>query len=196
MAYTTISTDSLGTGVGFHRPEVPVFEPLTPTDPAIKAMTDLKKVSARTIFPKESIETANQKMIQNRIRMLFVVNISDEVIGLITANDILGEKPVRIAQQDQKKHSDITVQDIMTPVDQIDCFQIKDVSTARVGDIVETLKSKKRQHALVVDYQGFSNKRTIRGIFSLNQIARQLGIQVRSYAVGDTLAEIARVLQA
>lgn len=196
MAYTTISTDSLGTGVGFHRPEVPVFEPLTPTDPAIKAMTDLKKVSARTIFPKESIETANQKMIQNRIRMLFVVNISDEVIGLITANDILGEKPVRIAQQDQKKHSDITVQDIMTPVDQIDCFQIKDVSTARVGDIVETLKSKKRQHALVVDYQGFNNKRTIRGIFSLNQIARQLGIQVRSYAVGDTLAEIARVLQA
>lgn len=195
MGFITLTTDRLGQGVGFHRPEVPVFEPLTLKDSAIKAMTDLKKISSRTIFPKETIETANQKMIQNRIRMLFVVNISDEIVGLITATDILGEKPLRVSQEHHVKHNDIMVQDIMTPAENIEVFQIKDVSSARVGDIVETLKNKHRQHALVVDYQGFSNNRTVRGIFSLNQIARQLGIQVRTYALGDTLTEIARVLQ-
>lgn len=195
MTFTTISTEPLGPGVGFHRPEVPVFEPLTLADPSIKAMTDLKKVSARTIFAKEAIETANQKMIQNKIRMLFVVNISDEVTGLITADDILGEKPVRVAQEHQKKRNEVIVEDIMTPFDHIDAFSIKDISTSRVGDIVETLKAKGRQHALVVDNQGFNNKKTIRGIFSLNQIARQLGIHIRSFVVADTLSEIAKVLQ-
>jgi CBS domain-containing protein len=190
-----LPTINLGTGIKFHRPEAPVFEPLNPTDPAIKAMTDLKKIPARIIYPKESIDAANEKMIANKVRLLFVVNYSDQILGIITAQDILGEKPVKFAQENNVKRSEILVQDIMTPAEQLDVIEIKTLANATVADIIETLRQKKRQHILVVDYQGPNNEKTVRGIFSLNQIARQLGIPVKSYDIADTLTEIAKVLQ-
>ena len=72
-------------------------------------------------------------------------------------------------------------------------LSLRDVSHARVGDIVETLKHDKRQHALVVDDQGVNNENTIRGIFSLTQIARQLGIDIQIHELAHTFSEIAQI---
>ena len=82
----------------------------------------------------------------------------------------------------------------MTPASDVECFSIKDVSEARVGDIIETLKHDHRQHALVVDFQGANNEMTVRGIFSLSQIARLLGVNLENFEVAHTLAEIAHVM--
>lgn len=190
-----LPTIELGNGTKFHRPEAPEFEPLQPTDPAIKAMTDLKKVPARIIYPKSTIDAANEKMIANNVRLLFVVNYSDQIIGIITAQDILGEKPLQYAQENNIKRSDILVKDIMTPAKNIQVLDIKTLSQATVADIIETLRHKKTQHILVVDYEEPNNEKIVRGIFSLNQIARQLGIQVKTFDIADTLSEIAKVLQ-
>lgn len=190
-----LSTIPLGTGIKFHRPEAPVFEPLQPIDPAIKAMTDLKKIPARIIYPNETIDAANEKMIANKVRLLFVVNYSDQILGIITTQDILGEKPIQFAQENNLKRNQILVKDIMTKAEDLDVIEIKTLSYATVVDIIETLRQKKRQHILVVDYQGPKGEKTVRGIFSLNQIARQLGITIRSYDIADTLVEIAKVLQ-
>jgi acetyl-CoA carboxylase beta subunit len=54
---------------------------------------------------------------------------------------------------------------------------------------VATLKRAGRQHALVVD-QASGGRQMVRGIFSLTQIARQLGIAVQTPAIGNTFAEI------
>ncbi|MCS7205955.1 MAG: CBS domain-containing protein [Leptospiraceae bacterium] len=190
-----LSTVPLGSGIKFHRPEAPVFEPLQPTDPAIKAMTDLKKIPARIIYPNEPIDAANEKMIANKVRLLFVVNYSDQILGIITAQDILGEKPVKFAQENNVKRSEILVKDIMTPSNEIDVIEIKTLSQATVADVIETLRHRKQQHILVVDYQGPSGEKMVRGIFSLNQIARQLGIPIKTYDIADTLVEIAKILQ-
>ena len=74
-------------------------------------------------------------------------------------------------------------------------LSLRDVSHARVGDIVETLKQDKRQHALVVDDQGPNNENTIRGIFSLTQIARQLGIDSQIHELAHTFAKISQMTQ-
>ncbi|MFN3603095.1 MAG: CBS domain-containing protein [Leptonema sp. (in: bacteria)] len=190
-----LPTILLGYGVKFHRPEAPVFEPLQPTDPAIKAMTDLKKIPARIIYPNETIDAANEKMIANKVRLLFVVNYSDQILGIITAQDILGEKPIQFAQEFNIKRNQILVKDIMTAAENLDVIEIKTLTLSTVADIIETLRQKKRQHILVVDYQGPNNEKTVRGIFSLNQIARQLGISIRTFDIADTLVEIAKVLQ-
>ncbi len=191
-----IPTVILGNGVRFHRPEAVELENLHIDDPAIKAMTDLKKVPARIIYPNENIDAANEKMIANNVRMLFVVNYSDQIVGIITAQDILGEKPLRYAQENNIKRSDILVRDIMIPANEIEVIEIKSLATATVKDVIETLKTKKRQHLLVVDYKLPEHIKMVRGIFSLNQIARQLGIPVKSFDVDNTLAEIAKILQA
>ena len=71
----------------------------------------------------------------------------------------------------------------MTPADLIETMELHDVLQFRVGDIVETLKRSGRQHALVIESgspDATSATRTVRGIFSLTHIARQLGLPPRS----------------
>ncbi len=193
MNYQLLPSNILGANVTYHRPDHTTTSKVDMDDPALEVMTDFKKVTAITISPWESIETANQRMIQRGIRTLFVVDVHDYLVGLITASDILGEKPIQYIQSFGGQRKDITVEDIMVSRENIEVLSLRDVSHARVGDIVETLKHAERQHALVVDDEGSNNKNTVRGIFSLTQIARQLGIDIQIHELDHTFAEIAQM---
>lgn len=195
MSYRVLQSSTISRGVSFHRPDHHRHPSVTTQSPALEVMTDLKKTSAITIHPAESLESAQQKMIQRGVRMLLVVDYNDEILGIITATDILGEKPIQFIQKNGGNARDLKVQDIMTPQSDMDALLIKDVSHSRVGDILATLKHHHRQHALVVDTQGPRNEVTVRGIFSLTQIARQMGVQIQTYDVAENLAEIAHFIQ-
>ena len=49
------------------------------------------------------------------MRLLFVLDGDRFVVGVITATDLLGEKPMRFVQERGGTRSDILVADIMTP---------------------------------------------------------------------------------
>ena len=127
--------------------------------------------------------------IKGGVRLLLVVDADRRVHGLVTANDILGEKPVKTAVQQGVHRSEVQVRDIMTPRDALEALDIRDVETATVGHIVTTLKAAGRQHTLVVD-QDTKGRQRVRGVFSATQIARQLGIVISTEAVACTFAEI------
>ena len=194
MSYKSLTSSHLGQGVTYHKPDHARYENLTLENPALDVMTDLKKVTAFTIHPGEKIDTADKKMKDKAVRMLFVVDAHDDIQGVITSGDILGEKPMKYIQQNGGTHAEIEVSDIMCPASRIETLTIKEVSHAKVGDIIETLKHLGRQHALVVDNQGSGNKMTLRGIFSLSNIARQLGVKIQNHEVASTLADIAHVI--
>ncbi|MBL8020268.1 MAG: CBS domain-containing protein [Leptospirales bacterium] len=195
MSYKVIKAATLEQNISFHRPDHHRHPPVTLGNPALEVMTDLKKTSAVTIHPGESMEAAKQKMIQRGVRMLLVTDYADGIIGVITANDIQGERPIQFVQKNGGSVKELKVQDVMTDQAGMDALNIKEVANARVGDIVETLRHHHRQHALVVDNQGARNEPTVRGIFSLTQIARQLGVAVQTYDVAENLAEIAHFMQ-
>jgi len=161
--------------------------------PATDVMTDLTRVDAVTILPGASVTEANQAMIRHGVRSLFVVDEANAIAGLITATDALGEKPIQFAQERGLRHAEVLVHHVMMPAAQLEAIELADVLRARVGDIVETLKHSGRQHALVVDggsADPASPERTVRGIFSLTQIARQLGLPSHAGRVAKTFAEI------
>ena len=82
------------------------------------------------------------------------------------------------------------VRDVMTPATQVEVIALSDVEGARVGHVLETLRRAGRQHALVVDAE-----RMVRGIFSISQIARQLGVSVPAGGeVARTFSEIEAAL--
>jgi ferric-dicitrate binding protein FerR (iron transport regulator) len=62
------------------------------------------------------------------------------------------------------------------------------VKGATVGDIVASLKQAHRQHTLVASE--VDGRQTVCGLFSITQIARQLGAQVQSFELAHTLSEI------
>ena len=160
-----------------------------PEDSALVVMTDLNKIKAFTIEATASIDFANSKMIASGVRLLFVMNADDELVGLITASDLFGETPITHMQKHGGRRENILVQDIMTPREKLKTLQLTDVSKARVGDIIETMKDFGRQHILVVDKpDGKSNER-ICGLFSTTQISRQLGIEINLSPRASTFAE-------
>jgi CBS-domain-containing membrane protein len=136
-----------------------------------------------------TLDKANAKMIRNGVRTLLVLDDTDKVVGLLTATDVLGEKPVRFLQQMGGTHADILVRDVMTLQRDLEVLMLADVAKARVGDILATLKSHKRQHATVVE-QNADGSQIVRGMFSTTQIARQLGLQVNTTEAAKVFAEI------
>ncbi len=162
-------------------------------DPAINVMTDLKSVVAITISPSSSLGDATDRMIKTKVKLLFVTDPNEQLVGLITYSDLQGERPILFQQHNGVQRSEITVGDIMTRSAQLDAIDWSVVERAKVGDIAMTLKKLNRQHALVVD-KGYEDTPYIRGIFSTSQLSKMLGIQIDTTEVAQTFVELERVL--
>jgi CBS domain-containing protein len=187
--YPAIKPVSLDEDSGYAQPTQAVLERVSIDSPAVDVMTDLTRVTAVIILPGDSVDEAHRRMIQRGVRLLLVVNQDRRVHGIVTANDVLGEKPVKVAAQRGVPRSEIQVRDIMTPRAALEVLDLHEVSAAKVGHIVATLKAAGRQHALVVDRDAKGRQR-VRGVFSATQIARQLGIAITTEAVARTFADI------
>lgn len=164
--------------------------------PAVDAMTDLTITDAASIGPDATVEQANQAMVAARVRMLLVLGKERDIVGLLTARDTLGEKPVNVLHERGGRHDELRVADLMTPRELIDVLSMAEVEHAKIGHIVATLKEVGRQHALVVDRIPDTGAEYVRGIFSVTQIGRQLGVFIPIFEVAHTFAEIEKLLAA
>ncbi len=158
--------------------------------PAILVMTDLRQQIAITVEPNVSIDWALQRMKAAGVRLLFVVNSEKQILGLITSNDILGEKPIQFHQELHLRYEEIMVRDIMTPQNSLEVLIMEEVLRATVGDIVATLQDVGRRHALVLDNDVRTGQDSIRGIFSASQISKQLNQPIETNGVAHTFAEV------
>ncbi|HEV3010175.1 MAG TPA: CBS domain-containing protein [Burkholderiales bacterium] len=198
--YDALSICELGAGAGLRRPTQPQAAKVSIESPALEVMTDLRRTTPATIRPQAPLGGANQFMITRGVRLLLVVDEREEVLGVITATDILGERPMLVATGRGMRRDELTVADIMIPAAQVEVIALPDVAAARVGHVLETLRRAGRQHALVVDFDDVPSSRPltppgrramVRGIFSLSQIARQLGVSVTTGGeVARTFSEI------
>jgi signal-transduction protein with cAMP-binding, CBS, and nucleotidyltransferase domain len=177
----------------FHEPAPATAQRVSLDDPALAVMTDLKQVTAVTIDPEASIDHAMRVMVRRNVRLLLVVNIDNEILGLITATDLLGEKPVQHTHEHGGTRADIQVRDLMTPHERLEAIDFEAVRTAKVGHVLATLQHSRRQHALVIDAEVGDHAR-VRGIFSTSQLSRQLGEAVQTGEVAHTFAEIEAAL--
>jgi CBS-domain-containing membrane protein len=191
--YLPLPVSMLQPGVTYQRPSQHLPERVTMDSPAVEVMTDLRQVTALTIEPDASLDEANARMIRNKVRLLLAVDNEQRVLGLITATDILGEKPMQFIQVHGGKYQDILVRNIMTPQERLEVLSLDDVLAAKVGHVVATLKKAGRQHAMVVEMAN-DGRQVVRGLFSASQVARQLGVPIQTTEVARTFAEIESML--
>ena len=193
MSYAILESECLNKEVELCRATEKEIPKVTYGSPAIHVMTDLKKKIAIRIDSKASLHEARLKMLEKNIHLLFVDDEDFNLVGIITSEDILGEKPIKLGEKLRVKFRDIQVADIMTPAKNLEVIKMKDINEAKVGNLVATLKAVNRVHALVIE-EGTENAdfMLIRGIFSLNQIGYQLGIESHAGYYGN----IGNILQA
>jgi CBS-domain-containing membrane protein len=166
------------------KPQSTLGHPTTPPEivkldsPAAVVMTTFKAVHPVTTYPEVAIDAALKKMKTTGVRLLFVLNDADQIIGLVTAKDIMGERPILITQQTRLPRAEITVALVMTPQPDICALDVQALRDARVGDIIETLRAQERQHALVVKTDKATQTQRVIGMFSTSQISKLLGYNV------------------
>ena len=188
-AYQPLPSRELGANAGFRRPMQPQPPRVSAESAAVDVMTDFTRTAPATIRPQAPLAGANQFMITRGVRLLLVADDHENVLGVLTATDILSEKPVRAVTELAVRRDELTVEDVMTPVQQVEAIEFSDLRGAHVGHVLETLRHAGRQHALVVESEGA--RPMVRGIFSVSQIARQLGITLPAGAeVARTFSEI------
>jgi CBS domain containing-hemolysin-like protein len=158
--------------------------------PAVDVMTDLTRIPPATIEPSASLEQANHAMILRGVRLLFVTEPDGRVGGVVTVRDLVGDKPVRMAQARNAKRDELEVRDVMTPLEDMEAIEMTDVLRSQVGHVVATLEKCGRQHTLVVERAAGSKQQVLRGLFSVSQIARQLGVELTTHEIARTFAEI------
>ncbi|HET8611106.1 MAG TPA: CBS domain-containing protein [Burkholderiales bacterium] len=191
--FAPLSSSLLQPGTSYHYPTQEMRERIGLADPALDVMTDLRRVTAIIIQPNETIDEARKRMIECGVRLLLVLDTQRKVVGLITATDILGEKPTLVVSERGCRRQDVLVGDIMTPQARLEVLDIRDVQHACVGHIVATLQKTGRQHAMVVEVGG-DGRQIVRGLFSATQIARQLGVAIEPDRMVNTFSEIEMLL--
>ena len=190
--YSPLVSRPISDDAYLRRPDNQSSVRVTPGSPALDVMTDLTKVDAACIDLHSSMDMANQTMIRLGVRLLFVTSGDNHLAGLITATDLLGEKPMRIVQERGLKHDEISVDDLMTPMHQLEALSFDEVNHAQVGHIVASLSRAGRQHALVTEQ--VDGQQLVRGIFSTSQIARQLGMPINTVYSAPTFSDLVTAL--
>lgn len=192
LDYSALPLRTVRTGARLRAAAPHSGERLTLDSRAFAVMTDFAVVPAATIEPDATVGEANQFMIRRGVRSLIVVDREHRVLGVITAQDVLGERPMQIARERGVRHHEIIVRDVMTTAERIEAIPLDALLDAKIGHVVTTLRRAGRQHALVVEATPDGD--LVRGVFSLSQIASELGVVLDASPVAATFAEVEAAL--
>lgn len=165
-------------------------------DQARAVMTDLLWRPAITIRGDDSLSYAGKLMFSAGVRLLLVINGQRELEGLVTYRDIHGERAMAAAAHEKISHDNLSVSQVMTRASQIETVSLSAIEHAHVRDIVELLRERGRQHMLVTEPGSRNGTVVVRGIFSITQIGRQLGLSISANERAQSFAEIEQLIAA
>ena len=181
-------------GTAIAQADVSSDAPVTLDSPALDVMTDLTRVKAATTHPTTTLRQAEQMMIYQGVRMLFVVTAMPSIEGLITTTDLDGDKRMRIVHERNLHYDELCVADVMTELASLDAVDYERMRSASVGHAIATLQRLGRNHLLVVEAATARTPRRVRGVVSRSQIERQLGTGIDVTPIASSFSEIERAL--
>lgn len=167
---------------------------VTADSPAVDVMTDLTLVKAATTGPSTTLRQAEQVMIHQGVRMLFVVREMPLIDGLVTTTDLHGAYAMRISHQRNIGYDELRVADVMTPLGELDAIDYEMMKIASVSNVIATLQRAGRNHLLVLERATAETPRRVRGVISRAQVERQLGTPIQVTEVANTFADVAKML--
>jgi len=189
-----LPTFRLQPGVSLAQVQPQAQHAVTLDSPALQVMTDLTLIKAATTHPSTSLRQAEQMMIYQGVRMLFVVSDMPALEGLITTTDLGGDRAMALVAERRVRHDELSVADVMTPLSMLDAIDLDAMRSACVGNAVATLKRFGRNHLLVVQAASGQTPLRVRGVISRAQIERQLGAPVDIMPIATSFSEIERAL--
>lgn len=167
---------------------VPGHEPwfVHPDDPATSAMTDFRDRPSVALHEGLTVDLAVQHMKHAAVRSAFVTDSANRAVGLITAYDLLGERPLLHMLHAGSKREEVVVRDLMTPIAAWQVLWMNDIEGSTVADVRDLLSGVELTHVPVLERDA-AGKTSVRGLFSAAKLTRILRMKARSnLIVADT----------
>jgi len=160
--------------------------------PANALLVDFFRVQPITAGEFIAVDDALELMRVNRIRSLMIIDGKNEFVGIVTAMDLMGGKPMAYANEAGIPLAEVQVKNIMLPKSRLRAMARADVEIATIGEVLQILKSQNQQHLLV--FEGTNDMMRISGMFSISDFKHALGINLHSAPVGYTFSELERII--
>jgi CBS-domain-containing membrane protein len=143
-------------------------------DAAATVMTDFSERHSVTVAAGASLEAALDHMKHTGVRCAFVLDDAGQrVIGMITAYDIMGVRPMQIMQATEVSRSELSVRNLMRTLPECPLLTMADVARATAGDIMRLFDESGLTHIPVVESIDGGQHR-LRGMFSAARLRRIL----------------------
>jgi len=149
------------------------FQDISLTSPALKVFTDFKKHKPLVIHQDVSAHETEQLMMNAHVRLKIVVSNENKFLGIVSLTDI-SQQEIMKKVASGFAHDDLLVTDFMRPKSELRAIDFHDLQNAKVGDILETLKTNGERHCLVINRE----KHNIRGVVSASDLVRMLKLNI------------------
>ncbi|HEX5687265.1 MAG TPA: hypothetical protein VFY73_24885 [Ideonella sp.] len=174
-------------------PQLPqASQTATLTDPAISQMTDLRLAACVKVDHRDGIAPTLHVMQRAGVRMAFVTGIAGELIGLVTADDLQGERPMLRAMADHIGVEELTLDQVMTPRAEWQVVDAWQIEHCRLGNVAATMREHGLRYLLVAERSTTSTE--VCGLFSARRLELVLGVELGSGPLSRSFAELEAVL--
>lgn len=163
-----------------------------PEDRALPLLTDLRFSPLVVASHRDGLDQTLHVMLRAGVRMAFVTGPHGGLAGMVAADVLMGERPVMRAMNDQVRHHELTLADVMMPLTHWEVTDMQHVRHARVGDIVATLREHGMRYLLVTENQGGTVY--LRGLFSAKRLEGALGAAIDNDLHAQSFAALEAVL--
>jgi CBS-domain-containing membrane protein len=156
--------------------QIPGLEPwyADPQDPALTVMTDFRERASVTVPDTAVIDEALEHMRHTGVRCAFAIDDRRRVVvGLITAYDITGEKPMQYMQSWAIPRREVLVRDIMQEISGCRVADIKQIERATVVAVSNMFAMNRLTHVPVMETSETGEQR-LRGLLSAAKVKRLL----------------------
>jgi CBS domain-containing protein len=156
--------------------QIPGLEPwyANPQDPALTVMTDFRERASITVPDTATIDEALEHMRHTGVRCAFAIDERKRVVvGLITAYDITGEKPIQCANFRAIQRRDVLVRDIMQEISDCRVVDIKQIEISMVAAVADMFARYRLTHVPVMETSDNGEQR-LRGLLSAARVRRLL----------------------
>jgi CBS domain-containing protein len=130
---------------------------------------DIHCILSQMIAPDASIDEALTVMRLSNKKSTLYVGTETKLLGVISSFTLVSRVVLMIANRKCVVRSDLTVADVMSPINKMPVLRKNNVHRACIGDITKTMESLGEAHIQVVDE---TNK--IFGVISSTDISRVL----------------------
>jgi len=156
---------------------------------ALEVFTDFNRYEPLVIDASTPAATAEKLLQKVHVRLKLVVDKRGDFVGVIGINDIGRQEYVKKIAAGFK-HEELCVEDFMKPKKDLKAFDLTEIKTATIDDVIHALRENGEQHCLVVDHANHY----IRGIISASDIVKKLDLPL-SILEGFSFEKVSRAAQ-